>query len=692
MTDAWPGTPEDDAWPGTLEAPHADVRAPGAGETAVVPDVAKSFGAGVVRGAAAIPGIPGSHAEFLANNAPQWIQDAAASVRHWIAHHVGMTPEALDQGLIDLNKRYSLPTTGDTIGAVERNVTGPLYQAKTSPGRYAETVGEFVPAALAGPEGIGGNLIKGAIVPGLTSEAASDLAKGTGYEPAARLAGGLAGGVGAQAAHTGLNSVRTGAAAGSAARQAEQLTGNPDITGHAIRLMSKDVTNEGLTPAIAQQRMSELGPEGMMLDTGRQQLSRAQGVATEMGPGQTRLLNAVEGRTGDFGEATAQRIKGTLNATMGRSPDVVAMRDAVARVVDSQAKPLYDSVMNAHPIVDVPSEIASRPAIAAAMRDAPEVARNYGEKLSQPVTRTTLNAAGVPVTETVQQAAQPSLRYWDYVKKVLDKRIKGYYTGSDLSSADKADLGGLQVARRALVDHLDATTGGAYADARRVAAAKPQLTEALQDGRDALNTKLLPEELKEIHDNMSIPEQGMLRAGMRREVERIIDTARNDGAAARRILDTNQNREKIAAIFGQRAADAIDQRIGAETKFQKATHKVVESSETEFRRSAKKDTESPSISDPPSATMLGYAMKGVNALRQQRANLGTERTRAAVAALSTAPAAQVPDLVRILAGYNQRAAANARPPIAPTANTLARVLAANAPGRQEDQAAGRTFR
>jgi hypothetical protein len=432
--------------------------------------------------------------------------------------------------------------------------------------------------------------------------------------------------------------------------------------------MAKDVRADELTPQMAGLRMAALGPEAMALDAGRQMGGRAEAIASQPGVGQNRVLDAVENRTGTFGAGTAQRVENTLDQTMGRSPDVVAAADRITKMVDQQSKPLYDSVMQAHPVVDVPAGITERPAVAQGMRDAESLARNYGETVN---------------------GAQPSLRYWDYVKKALDSRINGMMRSGgieSLDSAEKADLGGMMNARNALRDHLDEVTGGAYKIARSVAANKPQLLEALEQGQSALNTKLLPEQLKDIHDNMSIPQQSMLRMGMRREIERVMDTARNDGAAARRVLDTNQNREKIATLFGQPAADAIDKRIAAETRFQEATNKISANSRTQVRGQLVKDTESPSAAMPPVANLTGFATKGIMGALEHMRETGMERTRAALGSMSTTPGHQVPDLVRLLSGYNQAAAANARPPITPLAKTLARVGAIRAINNQAAQA------
>lgn len=79
------------------------------------------------------------------------------------------------------------------------------YEAQTRAGRYAGTVGEFLPAAITGPAGVAKALVKKealkesvkragslagqATAAGLGSEAAGELAEGTALEPYARIAG-----------------------------------------------------------------------------------------------------------------------------------------------------------------------------------------------------------------------------------------------------------------------------------------------------------------------------------------------------------------------------------------------------------------------------------------------------------------------------------------------------------------------
>lgn len=678
----------DDPWSDFAPAHPAE-------EPGVLADVAKSAAIGIPKGAIGIAGLPGDLGA---------LRDAGIDKLHrFLGATFGMTPDQVEESVAKYHKAIETPTpfskfpkaptSGEIQGAVEK-ATGPFYEAKTQPGRIAQTVGEFVPAALTGGEGIAANVLKGAVAPGVGSELAGDKLKGTWLETPARIAGAIFGGGLAHGTQAAGSALKTIGAQREVAKDVGSLVGEPAVNSGAVSRMAKDVANDQLTPERAAAQVQALGPESMMLDMGRQLGGRAEAIATQPGKGQNTVLNAVEGRTGvvkfdpaegrytSGGEGTASRMKNAMDSEMGPAHDVVQLQDHLEKWIDQRATPAYNKVMGDHPVVDVPSNITNRPAVAAAMKNAPEVAKNYGEKLESPSeTKTILRGPGYHIADDVAEPAKTSLRYWDYVKKSMDQRIRSYYQNggtSELGSADKADLGGLQAARSALVSHLDEVTGGAYKQAREISATKPQLKEALQDGRDALNTKLLPEEMADHYQNLSAPQREMYKVGVRREVDRIVDVARNDAQAARNVLDTNQNRKKIATMFGEGAVRRLEDQIAAETIFQGATNRVAGNSRTAVRQQLVKDTESPSISQPPQANLTGFAVKGVNKLRDLYAAGLLDNTRTGLGAMAATPGEKVPDLVRLLAGYNQRATANARPPLAPYAGTLARVLGLNA--------------
>lgn len=160
------------------------VSAPGYGLT----DALKSVGVGLARGAIGLAGLPGD----LSNVIGQGLSFLEQKV-------TGETDaERAERDLAATKAKAAVPnitpTSRDITSAVESQ-TGEFYKPQTRAGRYAETIGEFAPAALVGPGRLGTKLVTQALLPGVGSEAAGELTKGTGYEPYARVAGALAGGL-----------------------------------------------------------------------------------------------------------------------------------------------------------------------------------------------------------------------------------------------------------------------------------------------------------------------------------------------------------------------------------------------------------------------------------------------------------------------------------------------------------------
>jgi hypothetical protein len=97
----------------------------------------------------------------------------------------------------------SIPTPEETTQAVEKNITGPMHEPESIPGRYGAAVAGAVanPLSYIGP---GGVVAKGisAAGSGAGGEAAGQLTQGSPWEGAARLVGALAGGAAAPRAVT----------------------------------------------------------------------------------------------------------------------------------------------------------------------------------------------------------------------------------------------------------------------------------------------------------------------------------------------------------------------------------------------------------------------------------------------------------------------------------------------------------
>lgn len=143
------------------------------GDTAL--DVAKSGGVGLAQGVIGLATLPGN-LEYLGR--------------------LGIDKAATTLGFEDpkTSENTVLPTFGDAKGAIENNLTGKFYEPQTTAGEYARTIGEFAPMAALGPAGMGARAVN-VVAPALLSETAGQVTKGTEYEPWARAAGALAGGM-----------------------------------------------------------------------------------------------------------------------------------------------------------------------------------------------------------------------------------------------------------------------------------------------------------------------------------------------------------------------------------------------------------------------------------------------------------------------------------------------------------------
>jgi hypothetical protein len=152
-------------------------------------DIAHSAGTGIAKGAIGLAGLPGDIGSLLSAGV-----DAAG-------HYLGADParlQAAKEAVSGPISRIPSPLTaltGPGAADIQKGVegyTGQFYQPQTTLGQGAQTIGEFVPASLAGPGGIARRLVTGAVLPGAASEAAGQVTEGTPLEPYARAGAALA--------------------------------------------------------------------------------------------------------------------------------------------------------------------------------------------------------------------------------------------------------------------------------------------------------------------------------------------------------------------------------------------------------------------------------------------------------------------------------------------------------------------
>jgi DNA-binding FadR family transcriptional regulator len=176
--------------------PFAEPPGPSAGDYAT--DIAKSAGVGVGKGVIGLGGAVGDLSNLGAAGlakASEYLQKTLGLPKdHFLfANPLPDEAKAALRSILDY-----VPTSQNITKQVE-GVTGEFYKPQTRPGEYAQTVGEFLPGAMLGPGGMARNAMTFGVVPGLASEAAGGMVKGTAAEPWVRggtaLATGAIGGL-----------------------------------------------------------------------------------------------------------------------------------------------------------------------------------------------------------------------------------------------------------------------------------------------------------------------------------------------------------------------------------------------------------------------------------------------------------------------------------------------------------------
>jgi hypothetical protein len=226
------------------------------GEQAV--DVLRSAGTGLRQGAEAAVGMFGDAANLQGR-----IVGGAAEM-------MGASPEAV-QTATNIGRRLTVmplaPTTDD-IQRTTTSVIGDTYQPQSTAGEFAKTVGEFAPAAVAGPGGVARKAVM-AVVPAVASEAAGQATEGTDAEPYARAAAAILGGVATVGkkgkAFADLSKGAPSAESLKAAKNAAYdklkqsgVTFDPQALSGKVAQTATRLTNEGLQQALAPKTYSIL--------------------------------------------------------------------------------------------------------------------------------------------------------------------------------------------------------------------------------------------------------------------------------------------------------------------------------------------------------------------------------------------------------------------------------------------------
>lgn len=377
--------------------PPAPERAPYSSFGEVATGAAKALGTGVVKGAIGFGTLPGN-VEALAR----------AGINRG-AGLLGIEGNVVDPDTLAIN--YN-----DLAGRVQ-NRFGEFYKPQTTPERYIETVGSFLPGGAMAKGATMGQRAAQVVAPAVTSEAAGQLTEGTAAEPWARVAGALAGGV---AANLGARTitpapadpVKTAAVKeladdGVTAISAGQKTGNPTLrwmesaaqtmpggrrmaqvqeqqaeqfTAAALKTVGLDATRA--TPEVLNQGFARLG---QMYDT----LEKVARVAPDasFAPAIRGILNTYRQRTAQTTRLPIVEEFGAeiLNKTLARGGMDGTTYRAIVRSLKDEARSLSKDPQASRALYDLALKLDAQMIRSAPRNIRPQVAqyiRDLNEKYS----------------------------------------------------------------------------------------------------------------------------------------------------------------------------------------------------------------------------------------------------------------------------------------------------------------------
>jgi predicted Zn-dependent peptidase len=315
-------------------------------------DIGRSAVSGIGQGALAVAGLPG---------------DIKGGV-DWLMNKVlPMTPE--QQAQYAGANTLVPPSTAELRGKVQE-VTGPFYRPKSTAGRYAESIGEFAPAAITGPGGVVRKAAM-AVAPGLLTEGAQDVTAGTAAEvPATIAAGVLGGGIGALAGR-----------GSSLTRAVKTLV--PDVEKGYEQVASKtkqlydDLRSKGIKydanawDSFATETAHDLRTEGFRA----RQAPKAHDIIDEM--------HSMVGKSPDYNDVESLRKAAGNLARQSIEPTEQAMGRILVRKLDkfTEASPFMTTTGETTPQIQAQMraarEMASRKIKAEQLMTARDMAQNY---------------------------------------------------------------------------------------------------------------------------------------------------------------------------------------------------------------------------------------------------------------------------------------------------------------------------
>lgn len=343
----------------------------------------------------------------------------------------------------------------------------------------------------------------------------------------------------------------------------------------AAQQILRALQRDDLTPDEAFRRVSELAPEGRLVDVGpnTQRLGRA--VAGQPGRASKVAIEVLEDRQ----EGQGARLTAAVNRFLDPSGDFAGAADDLAKIRAAGAKPLYDA---AYAKTVEPSEklisLFRRPALEQAWQKAKTIAANEGDILPDNLFVTRPDGGKI-----VNPDALKDVRLLDYIKRGLDDLVESKrdpVTGKIQGEVQRG-IDSLRKQYIAVVDELVPE----YKAARAAWAGPSRAMEKMNQGRRFIKAD---EEITRAQlERMTPDEKFHFRMGAARGLRDTIYSVQDGADAVKRFFGNPLKRARIRAVFdSDEQFDAFRKIMEKETAFYR-TRSIVgpfQGSQTQLRQ------------------------------------------------------------------------------------------------------------
>lgn len=440
-----------------------------------------------------------------------------------------------------------LPSTHGMNDTVFNKLGVPEVNTPGAGGKILDAATEATLGALVMPGSLARNLIPSA-VGGATQEIAGQLTERTKFEPAARVLGGVAGGLGAAALQN---------AVGNVAQGAKNLRPNVDTT--AAKVVGRAIERDRMTGNALAQSRDDLGPGAMIVEAGGPNVrGTMRGAIAAPGPARTAAQDAFDARL----EGSNARTTAALDSAISPNNSLATTVDDLAAARAEAARPAYEAAgiprrpesritaINEPPTWN--TRIVDSPELQTLLRDSPDLRRAVNTLRRFP------DYKNVPAN---------SMSMWDEAYKMLGgMEREAVRAGNDRKAMLIGDL--RRDFQNALVD-----ANPEYGRALKAYAGPSKLIDAAEKGREWFTKNTDPKVAAKEWQAMSADEQQAALVGVRDWARTTI--GRSDrGGAAERVWNGGDNRERLKAVLGPEGFDQLAKTINTERNVFKTSRDI----------------------------------------------------------------------------------------------------------------------